>query len=132
MGCREQEFTIQDLTPSLRNMLMPVFHLMGTNDESPLGDFAPEDRKIPFQMINNQDQYLLVLDEAVYMTFAGRPAPSDPYLDQHHKVIKMAAVFYWKMVLEEDQQAQTWPQQGRIAEELATGDYFRFKAGQRK
>jgi hypothetical protein len=64
------------------NMLMPFFHLTGTDDASPLGFFTPEDRITPFKLINEQDQ-----------------------------------------------KAQAWLQQGGIADELATGDYFRFKPG---
>ena len=112
------------------NMLMPIFHFTGTHDESPLGGFKPADRMIPFKLINEQDQYLLVLDKAVHMSFTGRKIDKDPYLDEHHKVVKMAAVSYWKMILEQDQKAKTWLQQGGIADELAAGDHFEFKPGQ--
>jgi len=88
------------------NMLMPIFHLTGTDNASPLGVFTPEDRITPFKLINEQDQYLLVLDKASHMSFTGREIDKDPYLDEHHKVIKMTAVAYWKMVLEQDQEAQ--------------------------
>ena len=112
------------------NMLMPIFHFTGTHDESPLGGFKPADRMIPFKLISEQDQYLLVLDKAVHMSFTGRKIDKDPYLDEHHKVVKMAAVSYWKMILEQDQKAKTWLQQGGIADELAAGDHFEFKPGQ--
>ena len=110
------------------NMLMPVFHLTGTHDESPLKDFEPEARLQPFEYSNNQDQYLLLLDNAVHATFSGRPIATDPFLDDHHEVIRMAAVAYWKMLLEEDSQAAAWLQQGGLAAELRNQDIFKYKS----
>jgi len=112
------------------DMLMPIFHFTGTDDDSVARDFEPEDRKVIFDAIDDQDQYFLNLDKAVHMTFTGKQIEEDPYLDEHLKVIKMAAVSYWKMVLGQDQKAQVWLQSDGLANGLAAGDHFQFKARQ--
>jgi len=119
-----------DAVSMFREMLMPVFHLTGTKDESPLKDFEPAARKIPFQATTNVDQYLLILDEAVHATFSGRPIANDPFLDDHHDRIRMAATAFWKMQLEDDRLAETWLKEGGFAAELAKQDTFTFKSGQ--
>jgi len=63
----------------------------------------------------------------VHATFSGRRISKDPFLDDHHDVIRMAAVSYWKMLLEQDQKARVWLQQGGFAAELAADDLFQFK-----
>lgn len=109
------------------NMLMPIFHLTGTHDESPLNDFEVEARQMPFRVINNVDQVLLVLDRAVHMTFSGRSTDTDPFLAQHHDAIRTAAVAWWKMLLEGDETAKAWLLDGGFAGTLATGDKFETK-----
>ena len=104
-------------------MVMPIFHLTGTNDKSPLGDFEPKDRQIPFERIDGVDQYLIVMQEATHRTFSGRPDPTDPALDRHHELIRIAALAFWTAYLKEDQQAQGWLVTGMAKEMQGEGTY---------
>jgi len=110
-----------------RNMLMPIFHVTGTRDGSPLGDLEPPDRLLPFQHISNVDQYLLVLDDAVHATFSGRQTTADPQLVRHHEQVRMAAVAFWDETLRNSEAARHWLRNGGLAGELAAGDVFEFK-----
>ena len=104
-------------------MVMPIFHLTGTNDQTPLRDFEPKDRQIPFETIDGVDQYLIVMEEATHRTFSGRPDPTDPALDRHHELIRLAALAFWTAYLKEDQQAQDWLVTGMAKEMQGEGTY---------
>ena len=106
-------------------MLMPIFHLTGTNDGTPATGTTAEHRRMPFQLINNVDQYLLVLDKAVHATFGGRDVDYDA--GRHRELIKMAAVVFWKAYLHDDAEALAWLQ-GRGYKAVVGGEgRFEFK-----
>jgi dienelactone hydrolase len=111
------------------DMLFPIFHLTGTHDETPTADFEPASRLVPFQVIDDVDQYLLVLDGAVHATFGGRQIAEDRELERHHEVVKMAALAWWDMLLREDASAREWLEGGGFAEELVEGDRWEVKRG---
>jgi hypothetical protein len=113
-------------------MLMPIFHLTGTKDASPMADFPPEERQRPFREIDNVDQYLAVFKDGNHMTFTDRTEVfgqdfSYPSRDRHHELIKMAAVAYWEAYLKDDQEALTWLEGGEFADELGKEGTFEFK-----
>jgi len=110
------------------DMLMPIFHLTGTADDSPLGDgLKPIDRRIPYDTIAAVDQYLLILDKGVHMTFSGRRRPGYPGLERHHALIRMAAVAFWDTVLNDDPAARAWLEEGGFTAALGTAGTFEFK-----
>jgi dienelactone hydrolase len=105
------------------DMLMPIFHLTGTADGSPLGDLEPSAREEPFRVIDDVDQYLLVLQDGVHMTFSGRDA-GYPKLARHHELIRMAATAFWDCRLRGDAAACTWLDDGGFAKELGVDGRF--------
>jgi predicted dienelactone hydrolase len=105
------------------DMLMPIFHLTGTEDGSPLGDTEPSAREQPFRIIDDVDQYLLVLEGGVHMTFSGRDA-GYPELARHHELIRMAATAFWDSLLRGDAAARAWLDGGGFAKELAADGRF--------
>ena len=112
-------------------MLMPLFHLTGTDDASPIDDLEPIDRRVPFDTIDSVDQYLLILDQGVHMTFSGRREPAYPARDRHHTLIRMAAVAFWDALLKDDAAARAWLENGGMAAALDMGGTFEFKPGER-
>jgi predicted dienelactone hydrolase len=117
-----------DPTAAFANMIMPVFHLTGTEDGTPLGDdLRPIDRRIPFDTINNVDQYLLVLDKGVHSTFSGRRDRPYPEIDRHHALIRMAALAFWDAELREDASARAWLEGGGYAGEVGASGVFEVK-----
>ncbi len=123
----------QPIEEAFGDMAMPIFHLTGTKDESPMRDFEAVDRQRPFETIDDVDQYLLVLNEAVHMTFSGRTTLpggrtfSYPSLDRHHALIKMAAVAYWDAMLKDDANARVWLQDGGFSAAIADDGTFAYK-----
>jgi predicted dienelactone hydrolase len=122
---------------SFRNMLMPVFHITGTDDDSPMADFPPSDRQIPFRTIEGVDQYLLVLDGANHMTFSeqtrmfGRDY-SYQGRERHQQLVKAAAVAYWESRLLDDPLARKWLDDGGFASEIGDQGTFESKPAQRR
>jgi len=108
------------------DMLMPIFHLTGTEDGSPLGDMDPSEREKPFRTIGDVDQYLLVLEGGVHMTFSGRDA-GYPRLARHHDLIRMAAVAFWDSRLRGHAAARAWLDGDGFAQELGADGRFERK-----
>jgi predicted dienelactone hydrolase len=113
-------------TEAFDEMLMPIFHLTGTADGSPLGDMEPSAREEPFRVIDDVDQYLLVLQDGVHMTFSGRDA-GYPKLARHHELIRMAAIAFWDSRLRGDAAAREWLDGGGFAKELGADGRFERK-----
>jgi predicted dienelactone hydrolase len=126
----------RDGTPpeeAFSDLLMPVFHLTGTADASPLADFEPEQRQVPFRSNASVDQYLLVLENGVHATFSGRtsmPGGRDiayPGIERHHELIKIAALAFWDAYLKGDATALAWLQDGGYAAAVGDAGTFDFK-----
>jgi predicted dienelactone hydrolase len=59
-----------------RNVKVPVFHLTGTKDFSPIRpETKPEDRRIPFDNIGASGQYLVIFKDGDHMLFSGHARP---------------------------------------------------------
>ena len=102
------------------DMLYPLFHLTGTADTSPADDFPVEQRRLPFDEINDVDQYLLIINEGTHMTFTGAsrgfgPAAADPNIEANLPLIRAAAVAFWEATLKGDAEARKWLDQGGYA-----------------
>jgi dienelactone hydrolase len=108
-------------------MTAPIFHLTGTEDGSPLGDLKPIDRRIPFDTINGVDQYLLILERGVHMTFSGRRDQDYPEIERHHAIVRTAAIAFWHTVLNDDAEARAWLQRGGFGAYVGGDATFEFK-----
>jgi predicted dienelactone hydrolase len=108
------------------DMLMPIFHVTGTADGDPYGELKPIDRQIPFRAIGDVDQYLLVLEDAVHMTFSGRDAGYTK-LPRHHDLVRMASLAFWDAYLREDATAKRWLAGGGFATALGEDGDFETK-----
>lgn len=115
-----------DPEKAFADMLMPIFHITGTKDEDPLGNMRPEDRQKPFRLIDDVEQYLLVLEDATHMTFSGRNA-GYAKLEGHHDLVKMASLAYWDAYLRGDAEAKQWLAEGGFAELLGEDGRFETK-----
>jgi hypothetical protein len=114
---------------------IPIFHLTGTLDDSPIGDTKPEERRIPFDHIKNAEEYLLILDGADHMVFAGRSGvrgnrSKDPVF---HDLIRLSTTVFWDAYLKDDAIAKSWLATGGFEQALGKNGTFekaRIKAAQ--
>jgi predicted dienelactone hydrolase len=101
------------------DMLMPIFHLTGSLDDAPNGDFKAIARREPFDTINDVDQQLLWLEGANHFTFGGALNPelrgqSYGYdgLQRHHGLIRAALAAWWLDVFKGDAGARAFLKSG--------------------
>lgn len=80
----------------------PIMHITGTKDDSPVGLTTPEDRQIPYRLMNNSDQYLVVYEGADHMVFAAQRRGnkfSELDLQIMESTAALAAEFFKKYLL---------------------------------
>lgn len=99
---------------------VPVYHLTGTRDDSPIGNTSIADRRVPFDRISNAPQLLLTLQDGDHMIFSGRTAVGrDAARDRRqHDLILASTTAFWDAWLKGDETAKHWLQDGPFATEL--------------
>jgi len=92
---------------------IPILHLTGTADVSPLNDTTAKDRRVPFDSIQHAPQWLITFEGGDHMIFAGRStklsaAQSTPMLD----MILQSTTAFWDAWLRDDADAKRWLNEG--------------------
>lgn len=112
------------------NVHLPIFHLTGTKDESPLDTPGASaiDRRLPFDHIRGADQYLVTFTDGDHMVFSGQrrgnqPLPTDA---RNHTLIQQATTAFWDTYLRGDEKAKTWLR-GDFKQELGAAGVFEMK-----
>jgi predicted dienelactone hydrolase len=96
---------------------VPIYHLTGTLDDSPIGNTKPADRRVPFDRITNARQLLLTLQDGDHAVFSGRPALGrNAERDRrHHELILASTAAFWDAWLKDDQAELKWLMEGGFA-----------------
>lgn len=96
---------------------MPILHMTGTLDDSPIGDTKAAERRVPFDHIHASDQYLVIFQGGDHMIFAGQrrqagKGEKDPrFLD----LILQGTTAFWDAYLKGDAAAKSWLSRGGYA-----------------
>jgi predicted dienelactone hydrolase len=87
---------------------IPVFHMTGTLDTSPIGETKAEDRRVPFDHTCKADQYLLTFNGGDHMVFSGRLLSQNRNEkdDLFHTYILSASTAFWDAYLKGDAKAK--------------------------
>jgi predicted dienelactone hydrolase len=97
---------------------VPVLHLTGTRDVSPLGGTRATERRIPFDRIAGADQYLLVFAGGDHMVFSGRRHPAGVGVPDKYPLfqdlILMSSTAFWDAYLRGDAAAKAWLANGGL------------------
>jgi len=98
---------------------IPILHLTGTADESPIHDTNPKERRVPFDSIQHAPQWLITFEGGDHMIFAGRSAKlsakqSAAMLD----MIRQSTTAFWDAWLCGDDGAKRWLNEGGGKESL--------------
>lgn len=122
----------QDFAGTYTEIALPLFHLTGTLDTSPITPTVKaKDRTVPYQRIPHPEQHLLVLNGGDHMVFSGqrwRKSKGDPAMDpRFHALIKASTTAFWKAYLQQDQQALAWLADGAFARELGKDGMYQNK-----
>jgi len=92
---------------------IPILHLTGTADDSPIGDTKAAERRGPFDSIQHAPQWLITFESGDHMIFAGRSAKlsatqSAAMLD----VILQSTTAFWDACLRDEATAKRWLNEG--------------------
>ncbi len=103
-----------------RNVHIPILHMTGTLDDSPVGDTKAADRRIPYNHIQGVDQYLVTFQGGDHMIFSGRrilegDRAKDPLF---HSLILQGTTAFWDAYLKGDAKAKAWLADGGYAAAL--------------
>ncbi|MFC1580537.1 alpha/beta hydrolase family protein [Thermodesulfobacteriota bacterium] len=122
-----------DLERAYQDIDIPLFHITGTRDGSPLPssrNMDPAQRTKPYQYIeNNIPQYLLVLHQADHMTFSGRrlDTPAETEDDQRHiAAVQKGVLAFYDGYVKGDSEALKWLRKGFV-KTLHKADRFEWK-----
>lgn len=106
-----------------RNIRVPILHLTGTKDDSPLDpELKPADRRIPYDKIHDASQYLVVFRDGDHMLFSGhrRFRPLNETEQACRPIIAKAVLRFLDAHLKNDAEAQTWMQGDGLRQEVGT------------
>jgi predicted dienelactone hydrolase len=103
-----------------RKVHVPILHMTGTEDDSPIGDTKAAERRIPYDHIQGVDQYLVTFQGGDHMIFSGRrileaDRPKDPLF---HSLILQGTTAFWDAYLKGDAAAKAWLANGGYAAAL--------------
>lgn len=96
---------------------VPVLHMTGTDDDSPVGPTRAADRRVPYDSIHGADQILVTFFGADHLTFSGhlrrRASQADPY---YQRRIEAASTAFWTAYLKDVSPLAEWLGEGGMAE----------------
>ena len=109
---------------------MPVFHMTGTRDDSPIGETKASERRIPYELMNAAETCLLVFKDGDHMVFSGHIRPDEAAAAQDavfHRLICAGSTAFWDAWLKGNSAAHEWLMEGGFARLLADQGTFERK-----
>ena len=118
---------------------IPIFHMTGTKDQSPIGERGNEseaivgsatvaDRRMAYDHTKNAPAYLLTFKDGDHMVFSGRPRQTvEPHDQAYQKLVCEASTAFWDARLKGNAAAGRWLDQGGFAALLGDSGVFERK-----
>ena len=113
---------------------IPVFHMTGTKDDSPIGDTKAAQRRIPFDHMTSAETGLLIFNEGDHMIFSGTPRSNSAAREndeKFHRLICAASGAWWDAWLRGNAAAKEWLTQGEFARALGKEGTVEFRASKK-
>lgn len=87
---------------------IPMLHMTGTRDTSPISDTTAAERTIPFERTSAEDQYLIIFDGGDHMVFSGRGLGDEdrPNDAMFHDLIERSCTLFLDAFVRGDEQAR--------------------------
>ena len=119
----------RDQDRAFSKVQIPILHLTGTADNSPIGGTTPEERRVPFDKINGAEQYLVTFTGGDHMVFSGRSGVRGNRSQDalFHDLIHASTTAFWDAYLKNDAQAKAWLAGGAFEKELGQAGVFEKK-----
>lgn len=89
---------------------IPLLHMTGTEDESPLEGYGYEHRRLMHDHTDHPESYWLVKEGGDHMVYNGTRGKLkvNPLKERHEEIIKAISLAFWEAKLRGDQAAQDW------------------------
>ena len=89
---------------------IPLLHMTGTDDASPLEDFGYKRRLVVHDHSSHPEKYLQVLEGGDHMVYNGTRGKleKNPLRDEHENLIKIAALAFWDAYMKDSAEAKAW------------------------
>jgi predicted dienelactone hydrolase len=105
----------EDFDSAFGAIHIPVLHMTGTLDDSPLGETKAAERRIPYDHIHGADQYLVTFTGGDHMIFSGRLANVSERAARDavfQDLILQGTTAFWDAYLKGDAAAKSWLEKG--------------------
>jgi predicted dienelactone hydrolase len=105
----------------------PVFHMTGTEDDSPIGDTKADQRRIPFDQMKSAETCLLIFNGGDHMIFSGARRVGAAAREKDAKFqseICAASTGWWDAHLRGNAAANEWLTQGGFVKMLGEDGTF--------
>ncbi len=99
--------TPEDIYSSIR---LPLFHMTGTEDDSPIEHYDYTHRLIVRDYSGTDEHYTQIIDSGDHMVYNGTRGKlgSNPMREQHEEEIMHGALAFWDAYLKDDAGAKEW------------------------
>lgn len=89
---------------------IPLLHMTGTDDDSPLEGFDYDHRLIVHDHTEHPEKYLLVKKDGDHMVYNGTRGKlnANPNRERHEELVKIGALAFWEAQLKNEEKARAW------------------------
>ncbi len=93
---------------------IPLLHMTGTEDASPIEGFGYEHRLVVAEHSSHPDQYVLVKEGGDHMVYNGTRGKleANPLRPRHEEIVQAVALAFWDAYLKGDEAAMNWLRSG--------------------
>jgi dienelactone hydrolase len=105
----------EDFESAFAAIHIPILHMTGTLDDSPLGETSAAERRIPYDHIHGADQYLVTFTRGDHMIFSGRLVGGSERGAKDARfqdLILQGTTAFWDAYLKDDAAAKSWLARG--------------------
>jgi dienelactone hydrolase len=109
---------------------IPVMHMTGTKDDSPVSETKAAERRLPFDHTTASDQFLIIFKDGDHMIFSGRNRliiNKDDKDALFQEYIKAASTAFWDAYLNKNNIAKSWLKGGGFENYLGSYGTFETK-----
>src|SRR3954471_2986678 len=122
-----KSFNKERLNYVYSRITIPMFHMTGTKDDSPIGETKASERRVSFDKMTHSEEYLLNFLDGDHMVFSGRMGKGDPKDPEFQRLICRSSVAFWDAYLKGQRRARAWLAENGFAKELGERGTFEKK-----
>lgn len=106
---------------------MPLLHMTGTEDDSPIEGFGYEHRLVVHEHAGHPEKYLLVKKDGDHMVYNGTRGKleANPLRPRHEELVKVGALAFWEAQLRADEKAKAWLTNGGFSTYIGADGEFK-------